>query len=316
MARHSVFTKLGLVASLAGVVLAWPLESSEASGWDGKWYSFATNGSGFNIQVAQASSPDGPWTWLDHDALPNSGSWTTNNNAWAPDVKRMPPASQSLFIMAYSGQLASNPDHHCVGIATSHSITGPYTPGNSPLICPDILTTGGAIDPSLYYDERNNKRYLVYKVDGSNLDVNGGCGSPGGTIHPTPIMLQEMNVNDWTTPVGDPVQILDRTAADGTLIEAPYIIGTSDGHYILFYSSNCFTDPTYDVKYAVATSITGPYTRRGSLLTTGSYGLASPGGASSTPGGDVLVFHANCTVGRCLHTIDMSISGGVVTLKG
>lgn len=128
-------------------------------------------------------------------------------------------------------------------------------------------------------------------------------------------MLQEMDVNDWTTPVGNPVEILDRTADEGTLIEAPYIIG-SDGYYILFYSSNCFTDPTYDVRYAVATSITGPYTRKGLLLATGDYGLASPGGASSTPQGDVLLFHANCTVGRCLHTIDMSISGGVVTLNG
>lgn len=128
-------------------------------------------------------------------------------------------------------------------------------------------------------------------------------------------MLQEMNVNDWITPVGNPVQILDRAAEDGPLVEAPNIIGTADGHYVLFYSSHCFTDTAYDVKYAVATSITGPYTRKGQLLATGAYGLTSPGGAESTPGGDVLLFHANCDSGRCLHTIDMSISGGVVTLK-
>lgn len=131
--------------------------------WDGTWYAFATNGNGFNVQVGKASSPDGPWTWMDQDALPNSGSWTTGSDNWAPDVKRMPPASQSLYIMTYSGQLKTNTAHHCVGIATSHNIAGPYTPQSNPVICPDIASTGGAIDSSLYFDEPNNKRYLVYK---------------------------------------------------------------------------------------------------------------------------------------------------------
>lgn len=131
--------------------------------WDGTWYAFATNGNGFNVQVGKASSPDGPWTWMDQDALPNSGSWTTGSDNWAPDVKRMPPASQSLYIMTYSGQLKTNTAHHCVGIATSHNIAGPYTPQSNPVICPDIASTGGAIDSSLYFDAPNNKRYLVYK---------------------------------------------------------------------------------------------------------------------------------------------------------
>lgn len=131
-------------------------------------------------------------------------------------------------------------------------------------------------------------------------------------------MLQEMDADDWMTPVGDPVQILDRIDDDGPLVEAPNIIGTSDGHYILFYSSHCFNDPAYDVKYAVATSITGPYTRQGQLIAGGDFGLTSPGGATATPGGDVLLFHADCagtTDGsRCLHTVDMNIAGGVVSL--
>lgn len=130
-------------------------------------------------------------------------------------------------------------------------------------------------------------------------------------------MLQEMNVNDWITPVGSPVQILDRIDADGPLIEAPAIIRTSDGHYILFYSSHCYNSVNYDVKYATATNIKGPYTRKGRLLKTGDYGLQGPGGASPTPGGDVLLFHATCELGfsditRCLHTIDMNFSGGKI----
>ncbi|CAN8096711.1 unnamed protein product [Discula destructiva] len=287
--------------------------------WDGTWYAFATsnkpNGN-CNIQVATASSPDGPWTWLDQDALPDSGSWTTGKDNWAPDVKRMPPTNSGRYIMTYSGELASDSVHHCIGIATSSSITGPYTPQDGPVICPDVSTTGGAIDSYLYYDEPQNKRYLVYKEDGTGLDA-GTCPDLQPPYKPTPILLQEMDANDWITPVGSPVQILDRQDEDGPLVEAPAIIRASDGTYLLFYSSHCYNDVSYDVKYAVATSITGPYTRKGSLLKTGQYDLQNPGGASPTPGGDVLLFHADCALGfstltRCLHTVNINFSGGSI----
>lgn len=128
-------------------------------------------------------------------------------------------------------------------------------------------------------------------------------------------MLQEMNVNDWVTPVGSPVKIFDRIDSDGPLVEAPVIINGASGDYLLFFSTHCFTDPAYDVQYASAPSITGPYTRRGHLLGTGDFGLTAPGGANPSPGGEVLLFHANCNAGRCLHSIDMTNSGGIVTLK-
>lgn len=76
----------------------------------------------------------------------------------------MPPSNSGRYIMTYSGELASNSVHHCIGIATSNSIIGPYTPQDGPVICPDPNTTGGAIDSYLYYDETHNKRYLIYKV--------------------------------------------------------------------------------------------------------------------------------------------------------
>lgn len=128
-------------------------------------------------------------------------------------------------------------------------------------------------------------------------------------------MLQEMNVHDWITPVGSPVQIFDRADEDGPLVEAPAIIRASDGTYILWYSSYCYNDSRYSVRYATSRSITGPYTRKGSLLSTGQYGLQAPGGASPTPAGDVLLFHANCDLGlptltRCMHTVDIRFSGG------
>lgn len=65
--------------------------------------------------------------------------------------------------MTYSGQLATASTHHCIGVATATNIAGPYTPQSTPVICPDVATTGGAIDSALYYDADSNKRYIVYK---------------------------------------------------------------------------------------------------------------------------------------------------------
>ena len=65
--------------------------------------------------------------------------------------------------MYYSASAASSNAHHCVGAATSGSITGPYTPGANPLYCP--LDQGGAIDASWFVDT-GGQRYVLYKVDG------------------------------------------------------------------------------------------------------------------------------------------------------
>jgi hypothetical protein len=72
-------------------------------------------------------------------------------------------------------------------------------------------------------------------------------------------MLQEVEA-DGVTPIGKPVQILDRDDSDGPLVEALDIVRTAEGVYILFHSSHCFTSPQYDVRYATATNVMGPYT--------------------------------------------------------
>jgi hypothetical protein len=60
----------------------------------------------------------------------------------------------------FSASSAEQPKKHCVGVARSTDILGPYDPQASPMICP--LSRGGAIDASGYND--NGQRYVVYKV--------------------------------------------------------------------------------------------------------------------------------------------------------
>jgi beta-xylosidase len=92
------------------------------------------------------------------------------------------------------------------------------------------------------------------------------------------------------------VSLLDRIDEDGPLIEAPSLHVSSDGIYFLFYSSDCFTTPRYDIRYATATNVSGPYTRASeALLTTGDGpDLIGPGGADvASHDGGYMVFHAH-----------------------
>ena len=154
---------------------------------------------------------------------------------------------------------------------------------------------GGAIDAAGFRDI-DGSRWVVYKIDGNSLGGGGMCGNADFS-HGTPIMLQQVSPKDSTTPVGDPQPILDRSYWDGPLIEAPSLIRTSEGIYVLFFSSNCYNGPLYDVSYATsATGVRGPYQKSSKpLLVTGSEGgrLQSPGGVTVGAAGRRLVFHSD-----------------------
>lgn len=105
---------------------------------------------------------------------------------------------------------------------------------------------------------------------------------------------------------GDPIVLLNNDgASDEGTIEAPSIVQMAPGtnsHYVLFFSSGCFTGPNYTVNYATAPSITGPYTRATHpLFMSGDYGLVGPGGMSIYRDGKHMVFHARYGSGRALY---------------
>lgn len=279
---------------------------------DGKWYAFATAGNGKHIQAAESSHPRGPWKWLDVDLLPDDGPWTNNMNTWAPDIRRM---DDGTYVMYFSGQVKASPAHHCIGTATAKTILGPYTPSKEPFACD--VTVGGSIDPAGFQDA-DGKRYVVYKIDGNSIGRGGLCLNGIAPFVPTPILLQEVG-QDGLTKIGDPIQILDREDVDGPLVEAPSLLRTKDGVYVLFFSSGCFTSPTYNVDYAVADSVKGPYTRSPSgplVRTNDAFGLTAPGGATPVVDGSSIVFHADCPEGRCFFQSNIDVMGKKVVLDG
>lgn len=259
-------------------------------------YTFATNNRGFGphgmVHVQMATSTDNmTWTLSEKDALPHLGEWETGSRVWAPDVVQL---EDGTFVLYYCDDVKSSPAHHCVGAATSKSIMGPYTPQAKPLACPDLDTLGGAIDPDGFFDESTGKRWITYKVDGNSLGHGGSCMNSIPPIMSTPIVLQEV-AQDGITPIGEAMQILDRDAYDGPLIEAPSLFRSDEGIYFLFFSSNCFTGPLYDTSYATATNITGPYHKsaRPLFITGDGPNLIGPGGMDIIKGGGMIVFHSH-----------------------
>lgn len=253
------------------------------------WHAFCTQSTvdGKYLHVPQASSKDFKnWTSAGAvDAMPELASWINgaNANVWAPDVVALPDGTFILYYTAVSRAYNT----HCLGFATSKNVGGPYVDSASePWICP--ASQGGAIDPA-GYTNKDGTHWVVYKVDGNSIGHGGSCGNTVAPIVPTPIMLQQV-AEDGHTLLGQPTEILTNNADDGPYVEAPSL-AKWDGDYVLFFSSHCYTSSEYDTKYAFATDIRGPYTRKGELLKTGA-ALQAPGGLDVSPHGRKALFHA------------------------
>lgn len=280
------------------------------------WYAFGTQSTydNTNIKVQLATSSDFTNWQLSqgHDALASLPSWADSSNpeVWAPDVIQRDDGS---FVMYFSATSASNNAHHCFGTATSNNVEGPYTPtSDTPFACP--LDQGGAIDASGFRDS-NGDRYVVYKIDGNSLGHGGSCNNGVAPQVSTPIMIQKVQ-EDGITQIGGPTQILDRDAADGPLVEAPSMVLAPGGTYVLYFSSGCYTDDTYDTSYATSNSPTGPFTKTGTpLLVTGTKGVYGPGGTDADGDATHIAFHAYSSSGdvgtrRYLYTSTVSWNSG------
>jgi beta-xylosidase len=256
------------------------------------WHLFSTdakiNGKWIHVQRAFTSDFKSFSLRTGVDALPSLPAWVDSlPRVWAPDVVK---AADGTFVMYYTAALKSHPNLHCLSFATANTLADVFVDRSSaPWICP--TAQGGAIDIAGFTDENNGgKRWVVYKVDGNAIGHGGSCGNTVAPIVPTPILLQQVS-GDGHTKIGSPIQILTNIAVDGPYVEAPSLTRMG-GKYVLFFSSQCYQTSGYDVKYAVADAITGPYTRMGKLLQTGDFGLVAPGGLDISINGDKAVWHA------------------------
>ncbi|KRE50118.1 arabinan endo-1,5-alpha-L-arabinosidase [Paenibacillus sp. Soil724D2] len=179
------------------------------------------------------------WDWVGYalDGIPKeAASWTRATNLWAPDVFKM---GDTYYLYYAASTFGSN--QSMIGLATSTSITGPWTDQGTV-----VKTAKGdeanAIDPNPVFDAEG-KPWLAY-------------GSFFGGIY-----LVKLDEHTGKVMQGEQPTLLarrdSRTVAGA--VEAPYIIYQPDQKkYYLFVSYDSLSSD-YSVRVGRSSSITGPY---------------------------------------------------------
>lgn len=249
-----------------------------------RYYAYATNASGANVQTA-TSSDLVRWE-RGRDALPVLPRWSRPGFTWAPEVAAAEGGGYVLYFTAR--HVASG--RQCIGAATSPAPEGPFrSEAAEPLICQ--LDQGGSIDASSFADE-GGARYLLWKNDGNC------CG------YDTWIFIQRVSA-DGLALLGEPTRLIRPDQAwEGRLVEAPTLWERA-GKYYLFYSANSYAGLDYAVGYAVADSPTGPFRKpgRAPLLATD-----RQTGAAFGPGGQDVVLDKDGEPWMLYHAWDATIS--------
>ncbi|KAK8006269.1 hypothetical protein PG991_012566 [Apiospora marii] len=284
---------------------------------EGLWFAYGTSAGDQNVPVVVSNDV---LSWSSpQEAMPDVGGWVDMSvpapRIWAPDVVR----NDNLdYVMYYTAPQKGG--RHCIGVATSRSPTGPFSPQDAPLACNDA--GGGLIDAAGYDDGTN--RWVVWKVDGSALGGATNCigGGTSDEYISTAIQIQRME-RDAVRPAGGPKTIFDNNGAgDDGIVEAPSLARAGDG-FVLFYSSNCYASDNYDIKYAWSSTVDGDYERKGTLLTTAmtDNGIYGPGGLDIDWNGRTAVFHGRTAPGegstgeRSLFTAELSVNGQSVGIQ-
>jgi len=243
------------------------------------FYAYATNAGATNVQVAKSRDVV-HWEAL-QDALPTLPHWAKHGRTWAPHVSAIVDQRASYVLYFVAQHAASS--RQCIGLATSASPAGPFTPtDDNPLICQ--LADGGSIDPYAFVDD-DGTRYVLWKNDGNCCNKD------------TWIYLQKMSA-DGLTLLDAPHRLIRADQAwEGFVVEAPTLWKRKSTYY-LFYSANSYANEQYAVGYAVADSPLGPYRKSaGPLLETSTMRgpVIGPGGQDIvvTRGGQTwLVYHS------------------------
>jgi beta-xylosidase len=293
---------------------------------DGRDYAFGTRDqAGHAVPLVSSTDFSNPASWsaitdaFPPDDVPAFHTWAAPGDVWAPDVVHLTDWDGS-FAMYYSPALASNPAVHCIGVARSRTVAGPYNDSSTaPWICPEA--EGGAIDAAGFRDPGDGARYVVYKVDGPAAAGGGFCANAANRPR-TPIMLQA-TAADGYTKLGAPVQLLDNEGeADSFQTEAPSLLRSDEGVYFLFFSTGCYDHDSYATRYVTSVDgVAGPYGERRTLLATGDFGHWGPGGADvdDVEGSGRTVYHSlkvqgTVAQGRVMNTAMVTLSGRTATI--
>ena len=206
-------------------------------------------------------------------------------NPWAPSVLRRDgpcpgTASPQCFVMYYTGlNTTLEPDVNCLGVAVSTSPAGPF--GDTGILDTDPPSVDSEDRPIGCGDDAGH----------SNVDAAPFVDPATGRIYlylstghdPSRAWRRAISVipltADGLRAAGPRVALFSFTEPwEGEVVEGPWVIRRGE-RYFLFYSGGTFTDATYGLGYAYASSPTGPFIKYARLLGTVPL-VVGPGGAS------------------------------------
>jgi beta-xylosidase len=179
------------------------------------------------------------------DALPVGPPWVSPHLTWAPDVRRI----KGQYVMYFTAPVTDVPvDTKCIGVATSLTPEGPFTPRDGAFICQ--FDRAGSIDPRVFEDT-DGTLWMHWKSDeNANQEVDTHSW----------IWAQRLSENGLKL-VGEPVPILTADQEwEGRIVEAPQMV-LEDGRYWLFYSGNWYNQPVYSIGIAECAGPVGPCTK-------------------------------------------------------
>lgn len=258
---------------------------------DGWWYAYST------ADPLRAGDPYGVMhiartrDWVNWEYMgtvfneTNRPEWAAPGaNLWAPDIRYV----QGQYVLYYTvmDTLANPGEDPAIGVATSPSPVGPWTPTDKPIIAPRFLDGRfyQTIDPSLFTDI-DGQNYLYFGT------YNGGV---------------------WTAKVSDDglsaTSDYTMTAIDNRY-EGSYVVRHDDWYYLMASSANCCAGPTtgYSVYTGRSKSPLGPFVDADGISLTDSkvggtivvtqngnrwIGAGHHAIATDTSGRDYLVYHA------------------------
>jgi beta-xylosidase len=238
--------------------------------FDGTYYVYATTdgtpGWGGKDFYAWSSTDMAHWTRAEKPFLTLDGTngnvpWATGN-AWAPTIIER----GGKYYFYFSGHNAAL-NRKTIGVAVADSPMGPFTAQPQAMVLNDDRVTGQAIDPAAFQDPETGKYYLFW-----------GNGSPVyAELSDDMLSLQSgttkkiSGLNDFR----EGLFLNYRKGPDGK------------GIYHLTYSIDDTGSPDYRVGYATSTSIDGPWTYRGVILSKdASQGILGTGHSSIVKAAD------------------------------
>ena len=204
----------------------------------GTYYAFTTAGQFGPIQLF-TSNDLSQWAVVTPSPLVHEPAWAWPGQEWAPVVSEF----GSTWIMYYSTfDIATQT--HCISIATSAAVSGPYVDDSTgPLVCqpgyggnldPDVLTAAAGA-PYLVWSTEAGVYSSLAEVWSQPLAADGQSFVAGSS--PTVLIRQDQA---WESTVENPDMVL------------------VDGQYYLFYSGGYWGSADYSVGYAVCAGPQGP----------------------------------------------------------